>query len=194
MPPRIEITPEVAAAARQMYERTLTPVNEICAFMQVSRSVLYARVLEWKWQRRQYSSGDVAVELSAPEPEQAPSAGDAGPAEEPAASDLRAALYARTLRAAELRMTKIERILGTLDPRNAAEAERAARVISSTDRALGNILSLAAPYAPGATDDSEQDQVPRDLDALREELARRINAFVDARRADGGEGGGGNHE
>ena len=55
MPARIEIAPELAAEGRALYETSPTSVDEIAARMKISRSTLYARMREEKWQRRRYS-------------------------------------------------------------------------------------------------------------------------------------------
>jgi hypothetical protein len=185
MPPRIDITPEAAAAARELYERTLTPVSEICARMGVSRSVLYARAKEWNWQGRRYSAGDEGLHDVSENVAEARSAEAA--ATGASTDERRAALYLRALRAAEVEMTVIEHSLRVLDPKTEAQSERAARTTATLNRSLREIIAIATPDAAHA-DDSAQDQIPRDLDALRDELARRINAFVDARRADGDAG------
>lgn len=182
MPPRKEIAPELAAQARQLYEQTLTPVYEIGAHMGVSRSVFYARVKEWGWTRRRYSTGDdglpgVSADLGgADAAETATAAPDA-----PITPERRAALRARLFRAAELTMTAIERMLRTLNPNDVAQSERTARITATLNRSLREVATIVTPDAV-STDDSARDQVPRDIDELRSELARRINAFVDSRR------------
>ena len=62
MPARIEIAPELAAEGRYLYEHTLMSVEEIAARMKISRSTLYARIREEKWQRRRYSPSAAADE------------------------------------------------------------------------------------------------------------------------------------
>lgn len=185
MPPRIEITPEAAAAARELYERTLTPVSEICARLGVSRSVLYARAKEWKWQGRRYSAGDEGLDVVSETVAEAPPVEAA--AEKASTDERRAALYLRALRAAEAEMTVIEQSLRVLDPKTEAQSERAARTTATLNRSLREIIAIATPDDAHA-DDPAQEQIPRDLDSLRDELARRINAFVDARRDDGDAG------
>ncbi|HET9617430.1 MAG TPA: hypothetical protein VFP74_09695 [Pseudolabrys sp.] len=188
---KIELAQPLIDEGRRLYEETLTPVLEVCKRMGLSRAAFYARVHAWQWKRRRYIAGDLAAESAPP---QAAEPAPPEPDDEPFTPERRALLHERALRAAELRMAKIERILLMLNPQNEAQAERAARVISSTDRPLRQIVSLTAPDAAGPKDDSAQDQVPRDLDTLRDELARRINAFVDARRDERRAGDRGEHK
>jgi predicted secreted protein len=181
MPPRIEITPEAAAAAREPYERTLTPVSEICARMGVSRSVLYARAREWKRALRRYSSGDEGMQAVAQE---VGAADIAAAMEEATPDERRASLRLHMLRLAEIEMTVIERGLRLLNPKTEAQSERVARIVASFNRSFHEIAAIAIPDDVPA-DDPAQEQFPRDIDELRSELARRIHALVDPRRASG---------
>jgi len=62
---RIEIAPELVAEGRQLYENTLTPTRDIATKMGLSRNTLDNRIAEWKWQRRQYTSGEHAADAPA---------------------------------------------------------------------------------------------------------------------------------
>jgi hypothetical protein len=62
---RKEIAPELMAQGRQLYENTLTPTRDIAAKMGLSRTTLDARIAEWKWQRRQYTSGELITDAPA---------------------------------------------------------------------------------------------------------------------------------
>ena len=122
MPARIEIAPELAAEGRELYEHTLTSVEEIAARMNVSRSTLYARLREWKWQRRRYSpsaaaDGERQAATAVPGHGSAVADGQSveetrSEADQSSADDVtiekRAALFARAFRAAELQMDSIE--------------------------------------------------------------------------------------
>jgi hypothetical protein len=73
-----------------------------------------------------------------------------------------------------------------LAPRAVAEAERVARTLASLTQTLLVLqrLRASAPQPAGATHDD--DDMPRDLDEFRRELARRIEAWA-ANRNDGGD-------
>jgi hypothetical protein len=176
MPPRKEIAPDKLAEARRLYEQTLTPTHEIWYLMGVSRSTFYARAREGNWQSRRYivtgaaEMPDQKAEPDIPlEPDEA----------EPFTAERKAALRDRLLLAAEKKMMSIERILQTIQPDNPAQAERSARIMASLKISMREIDELTRPE--GAPQDAaEQDELPRDLDELRLELAKRVNAFVDS--------------
>jgi len=69
--------------------------------------------------------------------------------------------------------------LGPL-PRNPADAERAARTLSTLTQTLHALQRLRSGLSPDIDDD---DDGPRDIDEFRCDLARRIRAFVASRTA-----------
>ena len=124
---RIEIAPELVAEGRQLYENTLTPTRDIATKMGLSRNTLDNRIAEWKWQRRQYTSGEpaadalataVAVEANTPVLPVA----QAG-AGLPVAFKARINIAERLTRSIEGHFDVIDRTLAVLTPANAAEAE-----------------------------------------------------------------------
>lgn len=74
--------------------------------------------------------------------------------------------------------------LGPL-PRNAADAERTARTLSTLTQTLHALQRLRGGTIPDIHDD---DDMPRDIDEFRRELARRIEAFVASRTGQGDAG------
>jgi hypothetical protein len=97
-------------------------------------------------------------------------------------------VIARVLRLVEQELTAEEATraaLGSL-ARTPTETERCARTVASMTRTLHALVRLGAGLAPeqGSTN---VDDYPADIDAFRDEFARRIRAFVasrtDARRA-----------
>jgi hypothetical protein len=82
---------------------------------------------------------------------------------------------ARVLPAIETIIAKI-----AAGPQHPRELEQAGRALSSLTRTLRELNALLsqhpAPHVP-------YDDMPEDIDAFRNELARRIRAFVAARRA-----------
>jgi hypothetical protein len=55
--------------------------------------------------------------------------------------------------------------------------------MASISRALREIATLVQPDEVKAPDDADDDPVPRDIDEFRNELARRIRGFIEARSA-----------
>ena len=83
---------------------------------------------------------------------------------------------ARVLPAIEATIAKLA--AGPQRPREMEQTARALGVLTRTLRELNGLLSqreAVSPYASG------YDDMPEDLDAFRDELARRINAFVASR-------------
>jgi hypothetical protein len=181
MPPRKEIAPDVMAECRMLYEQTLTPVHEIWTRMGLSRDAFYIRAREEGWQHRRGPDSplaDLAAEL-----DPADCADEEGEPPAPVSEERRAALRARNFRAAEKQMDTIERILASLQTVNVPQSERAARIISNLNRALRETEQITRPEPTPADDAADSDAIPRDLDELRLELARRIHAFF-AERSD----------
>jgi hypothetical protein len=107
-------------------------------------------------------------------------------------AEARLALAARLQSAAELELDAVMGLLAVMSPGNNAEADRTARTLASVARTLREIAALNQPDEVTPPDESDDDPVPDDIDEFREALARRIEAFVAARRAaDDGEVSGG---
>jgi len=64
-------------------------------------------------------------------------------------------------------------------PQNPADAERTARTLSSLTETLQKLQRLQCTLPEIELKDD--DDMPADIDEFRNELARRINAFVDSR-------------
>jgi hypothetical protein len=75
------------------------------------------------------------------------------------------------LRAVEAMRAKLKR--------NPADAERTARTLSSLTETLQKLQRLQCTLPE--TELKDDDDMPADIDEFRDELARRINAFVDSR-------------
>jgi hypothetical protein len=189
MPARKEIAPDVMAECRMLYEQTLTPVHEIWTRMGLSRDAFYIRVREEGWQHRRGPDSPLAGLAAELDP--ADCAEDSQESEPPApvSEERRAALRARNFRAVEKQMDTIERILASLQAVNVPQSERAARIISNLNRAMRETEQITRPEPSSANDAADPDAIPRDLDALRLELARRIHAFF-AERHETDAGGG----
>lgn len=152
------------------YEETDRPVKDIAREMKRSRSSFYAFVKEHNWRRR--SDGHPRVAAAAPPPSE--------PAPEAVVDHLE--------RTVERELDAIEKILARL-PRGddrAMQAERAARTLASLTRTLNEVQRLRRAQAangptPAQTESADDDDMPRDIDEFRRELARRIDAFVAGR-------------
>jgi hypothetical protein len=72
--------------------------------------------------------------------------------------------------------------LGPL-PRPPADAERAARTLATLTQTLHALQRLRCGLPPDSG--SDDDDMPRDIDEFRRELARRIDAFVASRTEPG---------
>jgi hypothetical protein len=73
--------------------------------------------------------------------------------------------------------------LGPL-PRSPADAERAARTLSTLTQVLHALARLRGGLTPDV-ESNDDDDMPRDIDEFRNELARRIRAFVQSRAGGG---------
>ncbi len=99
-----------------------------------------------------------------------------------------AELVERVSWAIERELNQIEMIVGghRLKPAQRTEAERRARTLASLARTLSVVTQLREKNLPGTGDDDD-DAMPRDLDELRETLARRLERLV-AERAQSADG------
>jgi hypothetical protein len=170
------IPPETLAEAKRLYEQTLTPMADIAALMGVCRSTLENRVRELKWKRR--SSGCTGLDVAYAVRGAVVSAITASPTL-PLSEERRFALAERIQGVVERQMEAVERVLGVLKSDDQAEAERTTRTLAHVTRVMREIAALTRPDA-APDDDADDDPIPRDIDELRFELARRIHAIIDA--------------
>lgn len=118
---------------------------------------------------------EIAPELQ-PRAEILPPAGPVSPQQ-------RMAIAQRIMRVVECQITAVERIVETVKPTDQLEAEHGAHTLASVSRTLREIALLNKPEDATPPDEADDDPIPRDIDEFRDELARRINEFVDARRS-----------
>lgn len=189
MPARKQVAPELIAEGRYLYEETLTPTDEIGARMDLSRSAFYLRVKEWNWKRRRYSSGGIEAAQAAAVSATAASApvvaqqvAETLPAEPPLP------FPERLRRVIDAQMQVAERTLKVLGPASSAEAERTSRILALVSRTVQDITASAQGRLPA--NETDNDAVPVDIDEFRNELARRIRSFVEAKRPGAGGAGG----
>jgi len=175
---RIAVAPELIAEGKRLYEETDTPVHLIAKHMGMARATLHYRITDWKWTRRRTSVAGRAVETAAPA---------AAPPGEPPPLEPPLPFAERFRRVIDIQMQVAERTLKVLGPANAAEAERTGRILALVSRTVQEIKASAE----GRADEAHRDSIPGDIDEFREELARRIRGFIEARSGNpsGGDGG-----
>jgi hypothetical protein len=193
MPTRMNIAPELVAEGKRLYERTLTPMRDIAAMMGISRRTLEKRARQWNWRPRKIASRPIELLHALRGAAVAVSTDPALPAEvtgEPVSAQRRIAIAERIQGVVERHLAAVERVLDVLGPSDQAEAERNSRTLAGLARTLREVAALNQPeQAP--PDEAEDDSIPSDIDEFRRELARRINALIDARQRDANGGGGG---
>ena len=174
---RIAVAPELIAEGKRLYEETDTPVHLIAKHMGMTRSTLHYRITDWKWTRRRTSVAGRAVETPAP----------VAPPSEPPPLEPPLPFAERLARVIDAQMQVAERTLKVLGPASSAEAERTGRILALVARTVQEIKATAE----GRADETDNDPVPGDIDEFREELARRIRGFIEARAGSpsGGDGG-----
>jgi len=186
MAPRKQISPELLAEAKRLYEQTLAPVDDIAAMLGLSRTPFYKRVREGGWRGRRALTG--AFHFARALSGEAAMAMTPDPAEQPRAEpELRAdpplpeqpmAIASRMQAVVERQMDAVERVLAKIAPSDQIEAEHSARALASIARTLREIAALTEPKQETPSDETDDDPVPRNMDEFRIALAGRIEAFV----------------
>jgi hypothetical protein len=185
-PRKIEISPELIAEGRRLYERTQTPLQDIAATMGICRRTLENRIREWNWTRRRIASRPIELLHAVRGAAIATMTGDAPPSARnssaPVSPERRAALAERIQNVAERELDAVERVLALMGPSDQAEAEQATRTLASISRILREVAALNQPTEVISPDETDDDALPLDMDAFRDELARKIQSFIDARQ------------
>ncbi len=174
-------TPEAIAEAQRLYERTLAPVNDIMALLGLTRSNFYKRVKEWGWRHRRGKNGSFQLACALIEPHSEPHTRiETTVVSQPITPERRQALAERIQTVIEREMGVVEHSVGLLKPSDQVEAERVMRTLALISRTVVDVDTLNQPPEATPLDDSDADAIPRDIDAFRDEIARRIHAFIDA--------------
>ena len=205
-----EPTPEAWAQIRHDYEHTDTPLAHICAEHDVTIPTVRYRMKRWDWKRRKpliprHGPPPVAPEIATPVHPSPPAFANASADSRCCASDKNGARRAPMppppgegeentpagivpqLQAAAARlMPAIELAIARLasGKLNSHELETTGRALGTLMRTLRELNALLVQHnAPLQPDD---DPVPKDIDEFRYELARRIRAFIEARKNEHG--------
>jgi hypothetical protein len=212
MPP--ELSNEAWAQVRRDYEQSERPVEDICAEHGISAGTLRHRMRRWGWTRRRApipSEGPPPAPMPAetegppvaPAFDAAMSPIPAGPlietvcvpiapqAEAAGAAEAPEAIVPRLQSAIGRVLPTIESVLARLAaaPAHPREIERAARALAALTRTLRELNELLSAHrAAAGRPAADDDDMPEDIDAFRNELARRIDAFVASRTGDAVDG------
>ena len=171
-----ELSPEVIAEARRLYEQTLTPVKDIMAMVGLARSNFYYRVRDWGWQQRRRRGKNGSFELvhALTTSESCRCRRCKWRSRTPdryrrsSASRLPCAFIMRP----SVQIAAVEKVLDALAPGQSDEAERTVRTLASISRTLQEIAALNQPDEVAPPDETDDDPVPSDIDEFREALAR----------------------
>ena len=179
------IAREKIAEARQLYERTLVPVDDIAGLLGISRRTLSNRIVEWQWKQRKTGAQEVD-KIRAPRTEGAKpmvvreARPRKGAGEPPRAPSERVALIERLQKVVEREIDAVEQVLTTLGASDPGETEGAARTLASLARTLRELAQLDT--APPAETNNDHSSV-RDLDEFRRDLSRRLDQLVAGAKA-----------
>jgi hypothetical protein len=178
---RIVIPGKKLAEGRFLYEQTLTPMDDIAALMGISRGTLRSRLKELGWEKRcddPHARGFQRYRRRAAVPEDKPEDEDKEPARGyPRGYEERLKLVQQLQGVVKRQVDALESVLPA--PSTPEQADRSARVLASLFRTLREMTRLEAPPAPA--EPTDDDDVPRDLDELRRELSRKVDALIAGR-------------
>jgi hypothetical protein len=192
-------TPELTTAVRQKYLHSDDTLEQIAAQFNINaRDISRMRELEgWPSRharvRRVPRIAQMLDEAKAVEAGTVGlSQGDLGPSGPPVSADAEPtasalpSLVERMERLVEQEIAAEERARAELNrsPRRRAEAKRCASTLATLTQTLAALARLRGEAAPDQ--EIEHDDMPEDIDEFRNELARRIEAFLEGREAEGG--------
>jgi hypothetical protein len=163
---------DVIHRARQDYAGGEMPVADICRKHGMSRRDLYACL----------DGGGPSGEHQLPPISRR--GGGARSGRRRRLSGNRVAIVRRLWRTAEAQVRDIEdRLLQ--DKQEPDERERDARMLAVLVKTLRELSALNESQGEPPTTAGDHDEVPRDIDEFRRELARRMDAFVESRTGSG---------
>lgn len=183
-PMRTRMSDELQAHARRLFEETDRFTTDIARDCGVDESVIRRKAQREGWKRYVPPPRDVPpvakllAEVEALE------------AMPPVTPEERVTAIDRLHREAMSQLAEVEALRARTTPAP-KDAERNAHTLSSLTETMRKLQGMrCANHAPGSTHDDYAYDTPADPDAFRDELARRIDAFI-ASRANAGDAGDG---
>jgi hypothetical protein len=180
-------TPELLAHARRRFEETAEPAGPIAADLGIHTCSLSRLARKLGWVRRNAGQRDLTTAMRLAE--QAHAAAEVQAAEAPPVSTDVPTSDPTTLDRLEQAVIKelaaveaMRKQFGA-EPYESRDAERTARTLSSLADTLGKLKRIRSGMTEGARPQDDYDDIPEDMDAFRNELARRIHALVESRTA-----------
>lgn len=188
-----EPTPEAWAQIRHDYEHTDRPLAHICADHDITIPMMRYRMKRWEWTRRKPlipRQGPPPVPVMQQE-NVAPPAQCAAPVHPtpPLPAEGEEMIVPRLQSAVARVLPAIEAIIARLagGSHHPRDMEQAGRALGSLTRTLRELNALLAQHnaRPDHLRCECREMSPEDIDAFRDNLARRINAFVASRTGEG---------
>jgi hypothetical protein len=177
-PMRTRLSAELQAHARRQFEQTERPTTDIALDCGVDESVLRRMALREGWVRY------VAPPRGLPPVAKLLAEVEVLETLPPVTPDERVAAIDRLHREAMSQLAEVEALRARTTPA-AKDAERNAHTLSSLTETVRKLQGMrCALHVPGSTHDDDYD-LPADPDEFRDELARRIRAFVASRTGPG---------
>jgi hypothetical protein len=188
---RCKFSPELEARARFLFEETDASMGDIAFELGIHKCTVPDVARRRNWKRYVPPPRDVSpvtrILVEAETLERRRNTAQSGPETEPeihagpesASGKSESDLVARLRRAVLNELTVVESLRDRLknEPQSRVAAERTARTLSTLTDTLQKLQRLQCTVP---TSGSDYD-MPADIDEFRNELARRINAFVDSR-------------
>lgn len=193
---RVKFSPELEARGRYLFGETDAAMADIAFELGIHKGTVPDVAKRRKWKRYVPPPRDVSpvtrILVEAETLERRRNTAQSGPETEPekyagsegASGKSENDIVARLRRAVLNELTVVESLRDRLknEPQSRVAAERTARTLSTLTDTLQKLQRLQCTVP---TSGSDYD-MPADIDEFRNELARRINAFVDSRAGERG--------
>jgi hypothetical protein len=192
--PPTGITPELEAVAQHKVEHTSESTTAIAAQLQLHHSTLLRLIRLKGWVRPEASQRrrdlPPAVRVAAAADALVTASGQGGDVGAAASEPHDLSAVDRLEQAVLKELATVETMRASLgrEPLRPMDAERTARTLSVLTETLAKLRRLRLAAAPQTGPDHDDD-MPADIDEFRNEFARRIDAFIASRAAQGDAGG-----